>query len=611
MFKKKKSSGEKDDPELFAVAPLTEFALPDQTVLARNPRSGRKMQLPLEVMTAMTHCDSFRTLEEHVQVFMEEDTDQVDRENALTSVIESVHKGGLTISAKEICAGLVPEGDGKSVTEQPVVAIITCDRPQALKRLLESFLRECDLSQVRRFFVLDDSRLTENKASNLEITQHFNGLADIDIRYFGEIEAYNFMTSLIQRLPDHEEQIRFLIDRERWKDYVTAGIARNYGLLMSVGNPVIIFDDDTICKAYEPPIIGSEIEFSDRNREAYFFKSHDERQGLNSAENPDPVKQHMRCLGLLLSEALNVLGTGTPDQNSLRYARSAFATKLNHHSRILITECGALGDPGTISNNWLATLPIESRERLQESESQFENALNHRNCWLGRSHATFTPAGNFSGVTGVDNRQFLPPYFPIERGEDLIFGKSVNFIFPDSICLNYAWAVPHLPIPERQWSEPGKKASIPTLSSIAFIEKIVDRKDLCQAEDPHLRVEFLAQILKDFAGSPKASVLNQFAEDWLEHKIDHLSVLQTKLEESAGAPPFWIDYLQRSIQQTQASMLDEADLSRMTPSSGTPGGEEVIEFWQSVCGSFGQSLLAWREIRREARSVFEAQFQRS
>jgi hypothetical protein len=568
------------------------------------------MRLPVEVMTALTHCDSFRTLEEHVQNFMEDGVQQDGREKAITSVIKSVHEGGLTISAKDICQGLIPDGDSDSVTEYPVVAIITCDRPQALKRLLESFLLDCDLSQVKRCFVIDDSRLTKNKANNLEITQLFNDQADVDIRYFGEIEANNFMTALIRRLPDNEEQIRFLIDRERWKDYFTAGISRNYSLLLSVGDPVIIFDDDTICKAYEPPFTGSGIEFSNRNKEAYFFKSHDERQDLDSKENPDPVKQHMRCLGLSLSEALNVLGTGTPDQSSLRHARPAFATKLNRHSQILITECGSLGDPGTASNSWLATLPIESRERLQESESQFEIALNHRNCWLGRSHMTFTPAGNFSGVTGIDNREFLPPYFPIERGEDLIFGNTVDFIFPDSICLNYSWAVPHLPIPERQWSEPGKKASTPTLSAILFIEKILARKDLCRARDPYLRLEFLANLFKDFAGSPRTLVLNQYTEDWLEHKAGHLSTLQSKLKESTCAPPFWIHYLQHSIQQTQSSTPDEADLSKITPSSGDPGGEDVIEFWQAVCGSFGQSLLAWRDIRLEARSVFEAEFQR-
>ena len=82
----------------------------------------------------------------------------------------------------------------------------------------------------------------------------------------------------------------------------------------------------------------------------------------------------MRCLGLSVAEALKVLGSGTPGQNSLRHARPEFAARLNRHSQILITECGSLGDPGTPSNKWIATIPVESRERLLKVESQLEIA---------------------------------------------------------------------------------------------------------------------------------------------------------------------------------------------------------------------------------------------
>ncbi len=602
-FHMKSSANEGQDSELFAFGPVTEFILPGDSILVQNPRNGRSMTLPAEVVSAMTHCDSFRTLEGHVAHLMEGNDGSSDKQKAITSIIQSIQKGGLTISARDICAKLTPDEDSTSIPEIPVVVIITCERPKALERLLESFLAVCDLARVKQCFIVDDSRSADNQSRNFDITRHYDKLAEIEIRYFGESEANNFIKTLIQKLPEYEEQIHFLIGRDRWKEYFTVGVARNYSLLLSVGNPVIVFDDDSICRAYESPFIRSGLEFSARSRQAHFYEIQDEKQYLKSTGDPDPVKQHMRCLGLSVGEALNVMGSGTPNQNSLRYARSEFTVRLNSHSQILVTECGSLGDPGTPSNKWLATIPVESRERLLKVESRLEIALRHRNCWLGVDCPTFRPSANISQVTGFDNRDFLPPYFPINRGEDRIFGETVNFIFPNSVCLNYPWAAPHLPIPARQWSETDHNA----FPSASFPGKLTAnttaKKHLCQAEDPYSRLEHLAQLFTDLANSPKTSIINLHAEDWLEYKTACLLALHTTLEESKGAPQPWITYLQQSIQHTQSASLDDTETPGTKGSTSAPSGEELIEFWQANWAGFGRALRAWPEIRLEAKTI--------
>lgn len=602
-FNVKSPSNEGQDSELFAMDRVTEHNLPDNSILARNPRNGRKMVLPAEVISAMTYCDTFKTLEEHVATLMEGSDDSDDRRKSIASVVKSIHEGGLTVSARDICARLTPDEKSPSVPMKAVVVIITCERPVALKRLLESFLAVCDLSLVEQCFIVDDSRLADNQSRNFDITRQFNKLAEIEISYFGDRQAREFVKALIQRLPNYEEQIHFLVGRNRWKDYFTAGVARNYSLLLSVGKQVIVFDDDSICKAYESPFIDHGFEFSARERQAHFYATQDEEQYLKSVEDPDPVKQHMRCLGLSVPEALKVMGSGSPGQNSLRHARSEFAAGLNRNSKILITECGSLGDPGTPSNNWLATIPSESRERLLKVESRLEIALRHRNCWLGVGRPTFTPSANMSQVTGIDNRDFLPPYFPIDRGEDRIFGEAVNFIFPDSVCLNYPWATPHLPIPARQWSETDPDAPPSAIFPGKLTEKTTAKKQLCLAEDPYLRLEYLAQLFRDLANSSKATIVNLHAEDWLEYKVGHLAELHTILKESVGAPQSWLDYLQHSIQKTQAVSLDELDPLGLKGSTGGFKGEELIGFWQASWDGFGRALSAWPEIRREAKTI--------
>lgn len=60
---------------------------------------------------------------------------------------------------------------------------------------------------------------------------------------------------------------------------------------------------------------------------------------------------------------------------------------------------------------------------------------------------------NMSQLTGSDNRGFLPPYLPVMRGQDRLFGEVCQFLFPDSVALDLPFAVPHLPMPERNWRD--------------------------------------------------------------------------------------------------------------------------------------------------------------
>ena len=130
-FNVKSPSNEGQDSELFAMDRVTEHNLPDNSILARNPRNGRKMVLPAEVISAMTYCDTFKTLEEHVATLMEGSDDSDDRRKSIASVVKSIHEGGLTVSARDICALLTPDEKSPSVPMKAVVVIITCERPVA------------------------------------------------------------------------------------------------------------------------------------------------------------------------------------------------------------------------------------------------------------------------------------------------------------------------------------------------------------------------------------------------------------------------------------------------------------------------------------------------
>lgn len=589
---------------LFAVDQLSEFPIGGDQVLARNLRNGREMALPADHLnTLVGFCSVFRTLDEHVAELMEGSDGAPERAAAIRGVVQSFQDGGLTISAEEVCRELAPPATASPITDKPVVVIITCDRPLALERLLESIRSDCALEAVDELWIVDDSRSAENGARNRELTAAAGSESSTGFHYFGAVEAVELRDALIGRLPQHEDSIRFLLDRDRWREHKSYGLARNFSHLLSVGKPVVVFDDDALCEAYAAALNREGVTFGAGQREAVFFPDDDEwRQGLARLPH-DPVSGHMQCLGQPLPEALSTLGFSTLQQHNLQNAQRDFVGRLKRDSRILVTESGTLGDPGTGTNRWLATLPIASREALAATEGRLQSALRQRCCWLGRPNPVFRRHGSMSLVTGFDNRGFLPPYFPVTRGEDRLFGQMTRYIYPDSIVLDYPWAVPHLPMPERQWSRQEGLFSISGRFPGMLINEALLSGDDCLAVDTEARLAFLARRVEDLAGASDTTLLDRFADSTHGYRASQLRKLKKVISESADLPAEWRNYVEDALRQVQASQLADFKLDGLKSTEVGLEGSELLRFWRDAWRAFGQSLTAWNDIREAAREI--------
>jgi hypothetical protein len=602
--------GRKDSvPEFFAVDALSEWPLGSNQVSVRNPRNGRELTVPGDhSSTLVAHCSVFRTLDEHVAELMAGSDGAPARAAAIRKVVESFRDGGLTISAAEICGELAPTPGAAPIVEKPVVVIITCDRPQVLPRLLNSILASCDLGAVDSLFVVDDSRSAENGTANRELTLAADREASIDCHYFGGAEVRELTENLISELPQHEEALRFLLDRDRWKDQKSYGLARNFSHLLSVGKPVVVFDDDALCEAYDPPFPAAGVAFNTGQQEVAFYANHEEwRQGL-ARSSLDPVAGHMRCLGLALPDALSVLGLEQLAQESLRPAPVAFARSLSRDSRVLVTECGSLGDPGTGTNRWLAKISAASRERLLAREDGLRQALENRCCWLGRERPEFHPRSKISQVTGFDNRMFLPPYFPIDRGEDGLFGKFVEFIYPSDVTLVYPWAVPHLPIPERKWTEQENRYSIGARFPATLHEDLLRNSKDCLAANVADRLAFLGRLFEDLAAAPDTVLLERLAHNRHAYRASQIRMLKERMAEASALPADWRNYVEDAMWQVESSSFGELSIEKLKGSIGNLEGPELIQFWRDAWRSFGCSLTAWADIREAAQKIVAEEY---
>jgi hypothetical protein len=580
------------------------YSLPGGNLLLHKTQNGQRAVVMPEVFASLSNCIEFKTLDQHTANIIEANPGMQDQQADIRKVLQTMLDNGIMISAKKVCENvkqMAKSSGEKNQAGKPVVAIITWERPEALGRLLDSIAVNCDTEKVHCFYIIDDSRIEENIKQNKALVDGVSSRIKVTVKYFGQDEQQSLLDGLARRVPEHEEAIRFLADQSRWRDQWTSGLVRNMALLLSGGHRLVMMDDDTVCDVYNPPRPKPDITFSDNPREAAFFETEQEWAHQHQSMNQDPINRHMQCLGLPLSEALDVLGQQHLKPASLANATALLVSELNSESPVLLTECGSLGCPGTSSNTWLPNMALKSLQQMLASQRKTTNALNSRLVWSGRNHPHFAPRHNMSPVTGFDNRQFLPPYLPILRNEDRLFGNMLDYILPTGVTLDYPWAVPHSPIPSRKWYEKDLEFSQGDLFPQFFIDQVITQKSSCLSTDPVERLKVLASWFYGLSVTSHEALKAMYRDDYLNSASGQLQLLNSLLANGESSPVNWQNYLRNGIRELNAD-LEKASRDDFLV-SGLPGGldeNELIAFWKWTWAGFASALKVWPEIRKAA-----------
>lgn len=594
-----------DDKGYYAFDQCKAYPLPDNRVLVRNPRSGRQAVLTPDVYGALTACTEFATLDHHAERLAADTPGLHGQEAAVRQVLASVRGDGLLISADIYAATLNPAATPRVPDDRPVAAVITWERPEALARCLDSLADNCDLGLLHSFFVIDDSRDEDARARNREASERFAQNAAIPVRYLGIEAQRRYMAGLIHQLPQLENAIRFLIDRDRWAPYWTSGLARTVALLVSAGRRLLVLDDDILCEVYEPPREDGPPSFSDAGRQAAFFAGDQGWQDWRTGHATDPLLRHLRCLGATLSDALGALGAGTLPAASFAGATVPFLERLDNQSPVLVTECGSLGDPGTSRLDWITALTGTSLERLLSTDEAVENALSVRNCWSGQSRPRFGPRANMSQFTGLDNRHLLPPYIPIMRGEDRLFGDMTAFLHPGSVVLDDAWAVPHRPIPERAWSDADRRLHTATdfpRFSMAWVE---EHADASNATEPMMRLRRLAQLYDDLAEYDHGAIVDLYIDRTLAARAEDYRHLRSVQQATVDAPAAWQSFIADGVERLNRELAETPTEVSLRGYPEALEDRRLTAWWQEFWREFAQALQAWPTIRQAARQINE------
>ena len=594
------SDNESTSVEAWSFCGVKILAGPGNTALLYKTRTGQRMMVQPDLAQALQQCTAFKTLDAHAQRIVELIPALKEHPQNVKDTLETVRDKGLLESARETWERLTASADSIDTTSKSCrLFVLTCDRPNALRRLMENLQDSHLPSQIEGVWIIDDSRDENSIAANAEIIKASRSNISAPTTHFHLTARSALIAELIKHHPENEHAIRFLLDRQYWRHSATYGLGRNLALLLSGGRRALVMDDDIILKAMQPPLQKRPLRFGTPNdREAVFYSSADELDKHAGIEEQEPLSELLGSLGARLKPTINASWSGPQD---LTNADGEAISRFSATSRILLTQCGVWGDVGSASGNWLFYTPATTQKRLLSSSHDIEKSLDTPTHWHGYRGTTLTPYGVMSALTGLDHNALLPPYFPAGRNEDILFGIMTQRLHPDSVVMNTEWAITHSPVDDRKgrvqlnplepavdislladWlgREPEDQWGLPPLQRLSGLADQIERLTVMVESD-------LEKLISQMLLSKRSALLTRCLEQITELNANGLDGLP--------GTDRWREFLQESrekllevIQATEA-----APLADMLTQRAEAGSTTDIDALRIIGRDFAAALRVW------------------
>lgn len=573
---------------------------PADTVVLFNPKNDARLLVQSEVARALEHCYRFDTLSGHLDHLFDAMPPLRDQPEDARNILELVRDAGIFESADEAWQRLTDSNDEPVLDDGPVrLFILTCDRPEALERLLGALNEQTLPEQTEALFVIDDSRTNESSVSNAAVIEAVRENIGLPIHHIDMAVRTELISQLKGTLPErHHLAIDFLLDRSYWGTAPTYGLARNLALLFSVNFRALVMDDDILPVAMTPPLLKKDLGFDTPTaREAVFYSSTAEMEQNALIADFSPLAAILKSLGQSLSQ---VLSAQPSKATALKGIDGRLTTSFRASSRVHLSQCGTWGDPGTADAKSIFFLNEPSIQRLLKLGDALETSLSVRAGWMGYRGDTIGAYGVMSAITGLNHHVLLPPYLPAGRGEDLLFGVMLQRLHPESAVFNEGWAAPHYPLEDR--STRGKLNPITVNASTATLIDWLGRPPRDESGIfPEVRLLMLADEIGRLA-SMETEALEQLVQSELLNKraslltlcMEHLDALPG-LSAHPGTPG-WSTFLEQSrdhllsqIQSTEpqpiAEALKHASSDMRTLRQIGADFAEALKAWPIICGA--------------------------
>jgi hypothetical protein len=240
-------------------------------------------------------------------------------------------------------------------------------------------------------------------------------------------------------------------------------------------------------------------------------------------------------------------------------------------------------------------------QRLTLTEKQYQSAMNSREMLRVADRPTIeVPEFCMATTLGLDNRDLLPPFMPVQRNEDGIFSATLRKCLDESYCAHLPMAVLHDPVEVR-----GYEPAFVALNKIRFSDVLLSCINAYVPHDwlpPCERMQSLGKYLMELGSLPHVEFKN-YIRLWLSQQAGKRIVhLEKILKEQTDAPEYWSVDIKRAIESLQTAVLKPDYLVPADLLSQRTAEEAKLLSQRLVC-RYGELLDAWPSLMANAREL--------
>jgi hypothetical protein len=581
------------------------FPVGDNRELVYSPLTRSTHNLTAMQVRILRECRAFETLENHAAQLCTVLKLPADRVSAVRHQLVDLAHAGLLVSHE----GLTSHCTRYSVIEAipPKISSVgfpTRNRPEELKRCLESYAECAKLygHDDLKFVVVDQSDETGTQQANLQVLEIIKAQFGIDSHYLNRGDAEVFARQLCQHADVSPDIVNFaLLNVENLP--LTVGLSRNLMQLRTIGDLTLEADDDTICRVTPCLELRPGLSLSSEyDPTEFWFLSQSEVESLgNGFITEDVIALHEQLLGKAVSQCIQ---DASPSSLNLEQITSGFVRRMEPSGgRVAFTSIGVAGESGMGGSHYLLFLEQKSRERLMESESQYRFALTNHQVMRSVTSNTIGSGCLIPGHNlGFDNRQLLPPFFPVLRGQDLTFGELLC-LMPEGGFIGYLpWHILHKPILQRTYPPEHLRKRVSRLRSADIFRMLVNLFTAGRERTPKRDFAALGQSLVEWGSAPLADFEEMLRLSLSRRASLDLIRMEGLLKRYDEKPNFWAADMYMAMSAIRETLPETIYIA----------GSDLVDLFgleaariiqQRLVRRYGELLLSWSSIRQAAHEI--------
>lgn len=505
------------------------------------------------------------------------------------------------------------EGPAPQIDTQDAVPPITSlcaytrDRPQSLQRMLSSCAHSArNHGRQIRFVVTDQSDAPATRRANIESLESTKNTFGIPCFYAAHDEKAHFAKQLAKHSGLEPDLVQFAVCHEE-NGLPAYGANRNALLLATLDELTLQLSDDIVCQftragdVHAGDVQQSLALTSDINPQELCHLTEDEYLSyIGASQSDDIFSIHELLLGKALTSCIKEYSSG---QTSVDLGRCdlSFWGKLGPR-RVAVTSAGLVGDTAMGTPYWALFSPGKSRETFMSSEAKYRFCLERQIVARVAKELTIAERGWKGGpCEGLDNRNLLPPFTPVQRGEDVIFGMLLEF--SSSGYIGYLpWMVHHKRPSNHRFQMDEIVEFATRTCSYNIMKAVLEDSQFPNCSDATENLCAVGRILEEWGALPRKdfeeAVRQKLSHRWLKQ----IELIEKLLDTHRRQPEFWADDVTkcltglRSAVNSQRAVLG-SDLA------GSDDNVDCLSMMQKYMAKFGALLQVWPALRQASREL--------